>query len=106
MKTITINRPPWIKSGLSQWLAVYQVSGCDAFSAVAIESRSSLFVTIGKWSGNFYISCPTYQCSIPAIDSLEESFWICEKLIAYGVPKVDAVTIAQVLEDVGQSKEG
>ena len=74
-----------------------------------IKSRSSITVVIAKIMENlplvgttvtYYISVPNYGIALPEIESLNESAWIVDRLLVRNMPRVDAVTIAQVLRDV------
>ena len=47
-----------------------------------------------------YISVPNYGIALPDIEKLNESAWIVDRLLVRNMPRVDAVTIAQVLRDV------
>lgn len=48
----------------------------------------------------YYISVPNYGIALPEIENLNESAWIVDRLLVRNMPRVDAVTIAQVLRDV------
>lgn len=96
MKTITITN----RAGKS-WPAVYTVTGDASAQLVSITSRSTIQVVIAKISGEYYIAAPDYRVAIPPIRSLGESFWIREKLTLCDMPEVDAITVAQVLDDLG-----
>ena len=76
---------------------------------VRIKSRSSITVVIAKIMENlplvgktitYYISVPNYGIALPEIENLNESAWIVDRLLVRNMPRVDAVTIAQVLRDV------
>lgn len=97
MKNITIKT----KAGES-WPATYGCASAGEARLVSITSRSTITVVVAKISDAYYISAPDYGVAIPSIGSLRDTFWIREKLTAAGMPEADAVTVAQVLDDVGR----
>ena len=95
-----------IRTSTETWNAEYTVQGNRDAQIVRIKSRSSITVVIAKIMENlplvgttvtYYISVPNYGIALPEIENLNESAWIVDRLL---VPRVDAVTIAQVLRDV------
>lgn len=91
------------------WQASYKVTSADNVCLVTIDSRSAIEVVVAKlptrsFLGNmtkYYVAIPNYGIAIPYITSMSESNWIAEHLIGLGMPAPDAVTIAQVLRDLG-----
>lgn len=104
MEKIIVKPPRDIDCDMAQWPAQYAVLGAGAARLIRIESRSSIDVVVAKIAENgflgpqesYYISSPNFGVAIPGIGSLQESFWIMEKLMC-GMPTPDAVTVAQVL---------
>ena len=106
MKNITIKAPEWVETTPQEWNAKYNVAGDVNVRLIAVESRSSIDVVVAKaaaggFDDQYYISSPNFGVAIPSIPTLEETFWITEKLVAAGMPGPDAVTTAQVLRDMG-----
>lgn len=107
MKNMMIITPELSNS--QAWQASYKVTSTDNVCLVTIDSRSAIEVVVSKlpircYQGNitkYYVSVPNYGIAIPYISSLSESNWITEHLIGLGMPSPDAVTIAQVLRDLG-----
>ena len=98
-----------IRTSTETWSAEYTVLGNRDAQIVRIKSRSSITVVIAKIMENlplvgttvtYYISVPNYGIALPEIESLNESAWIVDRLLVRNMPRVDAVTIAQVLRDV------
>ena len=96
MKSITVKT----KTG-ETWPASYGCASAGEARLVSITSRSTITVVVAKISDEYYISAPDYGVAIPSIGSLRDTFWIREKLAAAGMPEADAVTVAQVLNDIG-----
>lgn len=97
-----------IRTSTETWSAEYTVQGNRDAQIVRIKSRS-ITVVIAKIMENlplvgttvtYYISVPNYGIALPEIESLNESAWIVDRLLVRNMPRVDAVTIAQVLRDV------
>lgn len=109
MRTIKIKAPQWIEGTPREWSARYTVSGTHSAWAISIESRSSIEVIVAKavsLSGEqYYISSPNFGVAIPGIPSLQETFWVTEKLLHAGMPGPDAATVAQVLRDLSQFED-
>lgn len=103
MEKITVNAPRDINCDQKQWDAHYSVSGSGAVRYITIESRSSIEVVVAKVKmqspidAHYFIAVPNFGVAIPGIGSLQESFWIREKLMRNGLPTPDAVTVAQVI---------
>ena len=98
-----------IRTSTETWNAEYTVQGNRDAQIVRIKSRSSITVVIAKIMENlplvgktitYYISVPNYGIALPEIENLNESAWIVDRLLVRNMPRVDAVTIAQVLRDV------
>lgn len=107
MKTIKIKAPKNFETGEREWSAIYTVyPGADT-RLISIKSRSTFDVIVAKITRDFfdgpdyYISAPAFGVAIPEISSLNETFWIAEKLHGLGMPAPDAVTAAQVIADMG-----
>lgn len=106
---ITIKAPKDLDCGMPQWQAKYTVYGTEEVRLIRIQSRSSIDLVIAKiteegyWGsqGNYYISSPNFGIAIPSIPSLQETFWITEQLLNHDMPMPDAVTVADVLKDMG-----
>lgn len=109
MKTIIIQAPADIDCDMEKWKARYRVTGAADVKRINIESRSGMEAIVAKFSQDtvfgqetaYYISVPTFQVAIPSIPTLLETYWITEKLIYVDMPAPDAVTVAQVLQDMG-----
>lgn len=92
-----------------KWPAWYAVEGAGDARIIRIKSRSAIDVVVAKFTENgllgpqenYYISSPNFGAVIPGIGSLQEDYWIAEQLIHAGMPTPDAVTVAQVLRDLG-----
>jgi hypothetical protein len=113
-KSINITAPDWAYDetnpfSLREWPASYEAAGCQNVRCITIESRSLVEVVVARhdvqhplWGGpRYYISSPNYGVAIPHIPTLDETHWITEKLAASGMNAPDAVTVAQVLRDMG-----
>ena len=107
LKTITVKASAKVGTR-SEWPAGYFVRGTGDVRHIAIEARSAIEVVVAKIITNpfevgaeYYISSPNYGVAIPGISSLEEDFWIHEKLVGEGMPLADAITVARVLLDMG-----
>lgn len=106
---IIVKAPKDIDCDLKQWPARYAVLGAGEVRLVRIESRSAIDVVVAKIAENgflgpqtsYYISSPNFGVAIPGIPSLLETFWIMERLLAVEMPAPDAVTVAQVLQTIG-----
>ena len=107
---IMIKAPKEFECDRKEWEAEYKVIGDGNARKVWIEARSTIEVIIAKveedWGllgsqTNYYISSPNFNVAIPCIGSLKETFWITEKLVNLGMPAPDAVTVGQVLTNMG-----
>ena len=106
---LTIKVPKGIDCGTKQWAARYTCWGAGDARLIRIESRSAIDVVVAKIAEgsilglqeNYWISSPNFGVAIPSIPSLLETYWIMEQLIANGMPTPDAVTVSQVLQDLG-----
>ena len=109
MKTITIKAPADLDCDIREWPAHYTTEGKMDARLIRIESRSAIEVVVAKITeenllGSFvsyYVSSPNFEVAIPSIPSLLENNWIMERLIYANMPTPDAVTVAQVLQDMG-----
>lgn len=109
MKQIIVKAPRDIDCDMKQWPARYAVLGTGTVRLVRIESRSAIDVVVAKIAENgflgpqesYYISSPNFGVAIPSIPSLQEEYWITEQLMNHDMPAPDAVTVAQVLRDMG-----
>lgn len=105
---ITIKAPRDFDCDQKQWAARYVILGTGEARLIRIESRSSIDVIVAKIAEkgflgsqvSYYISCPNFGVAIPNIPTLQETFWITEKLVHADMPAPDAVTVAQVLRDM------
>lgn len=110
-KTIIIKAPKDLDCDILEWNAVYSYNAGsnDEVRLLAIESRSAIEVVVAKIHKNsvlgmsveYYISSPNFGVAIPSISTLMETYWITEKLLNAGMSAPDAVTIAQILRDMG-----
>lgn len=106
---ITVKAPENIDCDMKKWTARYTITGTGAARLVRIQSRSALDIVIAKiaqtgFSGPqaiYYISSPNFGVAIPGISSLEDTYWITEQLILNDMPAPDAVTVASVLQTIG-----
>lgn len=106
---IIVNVPDDIDCNMKQWDARYEVQGSENARVIRIEARSAIDVVVAKVAEkgflgpqvNYYISSSNFGVAIPGIGSLQETFWIMEQLMANGMSTPDAVTVAQVLRDLG-----
>lgn len=111
MKEMQIIAPKWASAGdIQSCHATYQVTATDNVRLLAIESRSAIDVVVTRivnhstilgTHSRYYVSSPNYGVAIPWISSLADARWISEHLIAAGMPTPDAVTVAQVLRELG-----
>ena len=109
MKNITIKAPSNFDCDMSQWTAKYTAQAHPGALLVRIEARSSIDVVVTKIDEegllgiqtSYYISSPNFGVAIPGISSLQEDFWITEQLLNHNMPTPDAVTIVQVLRELG-----
>lgn len=111
MKEMQIIAPKWASAGdIQSWHATYQVTATDNVRLLAIESRSAIDVVVARiinhstilgTHSRYYVSSPNYGVAVPWISSLAETNWITERLIAAGMPTPDAITVAQVLQELG-----
>ena len=111
MKEMQIIAPKLASAGdIQSWHATYQVTAADNVRLLAIESRSSIDVVVAKIVNHstifgthvrYYVSSPNFGIAIPCIGSLAETNWITEHLVGAGMSKPDAVTVAQVLRELG-----
>lgn len=65
-----------------------------------IESRSSIFVVIGKTSRGGFACMPDYNAGCHIVDFLDE-FWNREKLTRV-LGKVDGITVASAVAAIGK----
>lgn len=109
-KTINIKAPEWVKASDPQvWPAKYTVAGTDNVRYITIEARSLIEVVVALykdphplWGGNrYYISSPNFNVAIPYAPDLSDPHWLTEKLLDAEMNAPDAVTVAQVLRDMG-----
>lgn len=108
-KNIVIHVPEDIDCNVKEWEARYIVQGAESARVIRIEARSAIDVAVAKAAEkgflgpqiNYYISSSNFGVAIPGIGSLQETFWIMEQLIANGMSTPDAVTVAQVLRELG-----
>lgn len=106
---IIVKAPKDINCDMKQWPARYAVLGAGAARLVRIESRSAIDVVVAKIAENgflgpqisYYISSPNFGVAIPGILTLDETYWIIEQLLNHEMPAPDAVTVAEVLRDLG-----
>lgn len=106
---ITVKAPDDVDCGVKQWPAKYTSLGTGEARMVRIAARSSIDIVVAKVTEkgflgaqtSYYISSPNFAVAIPGISSLQEDFWIMEQLINNGMPGPDAVTVAQVLRNMG-----
>lgn len=106
---IIVSVPEDVDCDRSEWDARYVVQGEENARVVRIEARSAIDVVVAKVAEkgllgpqvNYYISSSNFGVAIPGIGSLQETFWIMEQLMAVGMPAPDAVTVAQVLRELG-----
>lgn len=106
MKTIQIEAS---KGRMREWEARYTVKGQENVRALAIEARSVIDVVVAKTTEegylgqqtSYYIASPNFGVAIPCISTLQDTFWIDEQLRGNGMPAPDAITVAQVLKDMG-----
>lgn len=110
MKTITIKAPRDINCNMKEWEAKYAVEVYENVRLITVQSRSAIDIVVAKIIQHnsilgdlesFYISSPNFGVAIPGISSLHETFWITEQLLHHKLSAPDAVTIAQVLNDLG-----
>lgn len=111
MKEMQIIAPKWASAGdIQSWHATYQVTATDNVRLLAIESRSAIDVVVTRiinystilgTHSRYYVSSPNYGVAIPWISSLAETNWITEHLLGAGMPTPDAITVSQVLQDLG-----
>ena len=111
MRKTQIIAPAWANTeSMCTWQATYKVLSVDNVRAISIESQSSIDIVVAKISSHdsilgtytrYYISSPNYSIAIPWISSLTDANWITEHLIGAGIPTPDAVTVAQVLQELG-----
>lgn len=105
---IMIKAPKDIDCEADQWPARYAVIGTGDVRLIRIESRSCVDVIVSKIAEkgfpgpqtSYYISSPNFGVAIPGIPTLQETYWITEKLLDHKMPAPDAVTVAQVLREL------
>lgn len=117
-KTITIKCPEWIhlepcpwaaKQYTNMWPATYTVEGVQNVRYITIESRSFIEIVVALHNvqnrffedSKYYISSANFNVAIPYTPDLMDTFWITSKLIDSEMNIPDAITVAQVLRDVG-----
>ena len=106
---IIVKAPHNIDCDRKQWTAQYTVLGSGVARLIRIESRSAIDVVVAKITENnllgiqenYYVSAPNFGVAIPGVPSLQDEYWITEKMIHYNMPAPDAVTVAAVLRDLG-----
>lgn len=106
MKTIEIKTS---KGRMREWEARYSMKGQGDVRVLSIEARSVIDVVVAKTEEagylglqiNYYIASPNFGVAIPCISTLQDTFWIDEQLRGNGMPAPDAITVAQVLRDLG-----
>ena len=111
MKEMQIIAPKCASTGhIQSWHATYQVTAADNVRLLATESRSAIDVVVARICSHntilgsytrYYLSSPNYGIAIPWISSLADAHWINERLIEAGMPTPDAITVAQVLQELG-----
>lgn len=109
MKTLAIKAHEDFACDMKSWPAGYTAVGNGDVRLVNIESRSAIEVIVAKITRKslrgmheeYYISSPNFGVAIPSVPTLLETYWITEKLIHMEMPAPDAVTVAQVLRDMG-----
>lgn len=107
---LLVKAPTDIDCDMKQWPARFGVLGVGTARLVRIESRSGIDVVIAKIAENtilgphdtYYISSPNFGVAIPGIPDLTEEYWITEQLLMHDMPAPDAVTVAQVLREIGE----
>lgn len=117
-KTIQIKCPDWVKVEPCpwaakqygrEWPATYEVAGVQNVRYITIEARSLIEVVVALHNvqnklfggAKYYISSPNFNVAIPYTPELDETHWITEKLLEAEMNAPDAVTVAQVLRDMG-----
>lgn len=109
MKEITILAPASEAEDLREWTARYTVTADANVRSIYVEARSSIEIIVAKLRSSsfigelvqYHISVPNFGVAIPGIGELGETHWISEHLTGTGMPKPDALTVAQVLRDLG-----
>ena len=106
---ILIKAPRNIDCGMKEWPAQYVVRSAGDARLVRIKARSSIDVIVTKITeeghqgpqANYYVASPNFGVAIPGIPSLTDTFWISEQLLVHEMPAPDAVTVSQILQDIG-----
>ena len=106
---ITIKAPMDFYCIKKRWTAQYDLLGAGDARLIRIRSRSAIDVVVAKIAENtvlgpvenYYVSSPNFGVAIPGISSLLETHWIIEKLLQHEMSATDAITIAYVLQDLG-----
>lgn len=92
-----------------RWPAEYRVIGDGDARIVQIESLSSITVVVSKvlvdWYAaiglppyySYYVAVPNFNAVTEGYETLELVEDLAGDLVARGMPKVDALTVAQVL---------
>ena len=111
MKKTQIVAPEWANTeSIRSWQATYTVLSVDNVRIITIDSRSAIDVVVAKIVNHstifgthvrYYVSSPNFIIAIPCFGSLAETNWITERLIGLGMPTPDAVTVTQVLQELG-----
>lgn len=103
LKIISINPKLYDRYSTEKpWEARYWCTHHDGSSvAISVESRSAFDIIVTRINYSYYISVPGYGIALPNIGSIEDTFWITEKMVARDMPIPDAITAAQVLADFG-----
>lgn len=109
-KTINIKAPGWVKvSNPQAWSAKYTVAGIGNVRYITIEARSFIEVVVALYNdphllfggARYYIASPNFNVAIPYAPDLTDPNWLTEKLLEAEMNGPDAVTVAQVLRDMG-----
>ena len=69
---------------------------------IRIESRSSIFVILGKTSNGYFACMPDFNAGCYLVD-LNDGFWNREQLMR-ALGKVDGITVATALETLSETK--
>ena len=111
MRKTQIIAPAWANTeSIRSWQATYTVLSVDNVRIITIDSRSAIDVVVARICSHntilgsytrYYLSSPNYGIAIPWLNSLADTYWITERLIAAGMPTPDAITVAQVLQELG-----
>lgn len=109
IKRIDIFDPTKADHITGRWTAEYRVIGEGNAHIVQINSLSSITVVVSKvlvdWYAaiglppyySFYISIPNFNATTEGYEDLRQMNDMVSELIGRGMPRVDALTVAQVL---------